>query len=146
MPAKFGEKINGIDYRIRKGVYAVIFSPKKDEVMTVRNRHGHYFLPGGGIEKDESHIQALEREMLEETGYEVFIHHYIGNAMKYFISTKNEPLLSDGYFYFANVTDKVQGAKERDHCLEWIDIKNMKQLLIHEHHYWAVNKELNKCI
>jgi 8-oxo-dGTP diphosphatase len=141
---EFGEKINGIDYQIRKGVYAVIFNPKKGKVMTVRNRNGHHFLPGGGIEYDESHIKCLEREMLEETGYKVLINCYIGNAMRYFKSTKDEPLLSDGYFYLANITDKVQEAIEPDHYLEWINIENAKQSLIHEHHYWAVKAGLNK--
>lgn len=144
MKEVFGEKIDGIDYGIRKGVYAVIFNTKKEKVMTVQNGRGHHFLPGGGIENDESHFNCLEREMLEETGYEVFIGSYIGNAMRYFQSTKGEALLSDGYFYLADLSDKVQEPIEAEHYIEWIDIERADQLLIHEHHYWAVKNGLNR--
>ncbi|MYL35649.1 NUDIX domain-containing protein [Pontibacillus yanchengensis] len=82
MKRVFGEKINRTDYETRKGIYAVIFNSKKDKVMTVQNGRGHHFLPGGGIENDESHFKCLEREMLEETGYKAFIGSYIGNAMR----------------------------------------------------------------
>jgi hypothetical protein len=42
----FGEKIDGLDYQIRKGVYAIVFNSEKDKILTVRNYTGHYFLPG----------------------------------------------------------------------------------------------------
>lgn len=32
---------------------------------------GEYKLPGGGTEKDETHIDALEREVMEETGLKI---------------------------------------------------------------------------
>ncbi|TMU83797.1 NUDIX domain-containing protein [Bacillus sp. BHET2] len=128
---------------MRKGVYAVIFNTKRDKVMTVHNGKGHHFLPGGGIENDESHLNCIEREMLEETGYRAIIVSYIGNAMRYFQSTKSEPLLSDGYFYLADLSEKVQEPYENEHYIEWIDIKSVKYLLVHEHHYWAVNEVLN---
>jgi 8-oxo-dGTP diphosphatase len=38
MKKVFGEKINRIDYEIRKGVYAVIFNSKKDKVLTFKLR------------------------------------------------------------------------------------------------------------
>lgn len=44
-------------------------TPAKDKVLSVQNSRGHYFLPGGGIENEESYQECLEREMLEETGY-----------------------------------------------------------------------------
>ncbi|MDQ7863947.1 NUDIX domain-containing protein [Peribacillus frigoritolerans] len=66
------KKIGGLDYQIRKGVYAIIFNSAKDKVLAVQNSRGHYFLPGGGIENEESYQECLEREMLEETGYKVF--------------------------------------------------------------------------
>lgn len=140
----FGEKRDKANYEIRKGVYAVIFNTKRDKVLTVQNERGHHFLPGGGIEEGESHLQCLERELLEETGYKVYFKSYIGNAMRYFQSTKGERLLSDGYFYLADLSDKVQESIEDDHDIVWIDIQSAKQLLIHEHHYWAVKKGLIK--
>ncbi|GIN86359.1 DNA mismatch repair protein MutT [Heyndrickxia sporothermodurans] len=135
----FGEKMVGLDYHIRKGVYAIIFNSAKDKVLTVQNSRGHYFLPGGGIENDESCIECLEREMLEETVYKVSIGSFIGNAKRYFHSTKNEPLINDGYFYLAELLDKIQEPTEDDHFIRWMDIDNAQELLFHEHHYWAVS-------
>ncbi|WP_088034481.1 NUDIX hydrolase [Evansella clarkii] len=140
MKKVFGKKINRIDYEIRKGVYAVIFNSKKDKVLTVQNEKGHYFLPGGGIEDDESHTQCLARELLEETGYDAFISTYLGSAMRYFYSADGKPCLSQGYFYLAKLSKKKQKPIEDDHLLKWLEINFAKQLLIHEHHYWAVEK------
>lgn len=140
----FGEKIDGLDYKIRKGVYAVIFNITRDKVLTVQNFRGHYFLPGGGIEKDESNQDCLAREMLEETGYKVSIGSFIGDAKRYFQSTKNEPLINEGYFYFAELLDKIQEPIEDDHFIKWIDIDSVQGLLVHEHHCWAVYEGLNR--
>jgi len=140
MTKVFGKKIVGIPYEIRKGVYSVIFNSTKDKVMTVRNERGHHFLPGGGMENGESHKECLERKLLEETGCEICMGPYIGNALRYFQSTKDEPLLSEGYFYLADLSRKVQEPKEHSHSIEWIDIERSKQLLVHEHHCWAVEE------
>ncbi|TKH06433.1 NUDIX domain-containing protein [Peribacillus simplex] len=136
----FGEKIDGLDYQIRKGVYAIVFNSENDKILTVKNSKGHYFLPGGGIENNEGNQECLEREMLEETGYKVSIGSFIGNAKRYFQSTKNEPLINDGYFYLAKLLDKIQEPIENDQFIKWIDIESVRELLVHEHHCWAVNK------
>lgn len=138
----FGEKIDSLDYITKKGVYAVIFNSVRDKVFTVHNSRGDYFLPGGGIENNENHLSCLEREMLEETGFKVIIDSYIGNAMRYFQSIKDEPLLNDGYFYLAALSDKIQEPIEDDHYFKWINIRNAEQLFIHDHHYWAVKQGL----
>jgi len=140
----FGEKIAGFEYQIRKGVYAIIFNLTKDKVLTVQNSKGHYFLPGGGIENDETPQECLIRELLEETGYTIFIGAFIGNAMRYFQSTQNEPILNDGYFYLVELSDKSQEPIEDDHYVKWIDINSIEERLVHEHHCWAVHEALNK--
>jgi 8-oxo-dGTP pyrophosphatase MutT (NUDIX family) len=49
-------------------VRAILF--KDDSVLVVREPYGHlYILPGGRVEKGESFLQTLERELLEETGW-----------------------------------------------------------------------------
>lgn len=42
----FGNQKKGLDYKIRKGAYAVIFNPENEKVLTVQTQSGHYFLPG----------------------------------------------------------------------------------------------------
>ncbi|MEK4441308.1 MULTISPECIES: NUDIX domain-containing protein [unclassified Niallia] len=140
----FGEKVDGLDYQIRKGVYAVIFNDARDKILTVQNSRGHYFLPGGGIENDESYQECLEREMLEETGYKISIGTFIGDAKRYFQSSKNEPLINEGYFYMAKLLETIQEPIENDHFIKWIDIGSVKGQLFHEHHCWAVYQALSR--
>ncbi|TWT28397.1 NUDIX hydrolase [Planomicrobium sp. CPCC 101110] len=140
---KFGEQAEGVDYHLRKGVYAVIFNAAKDKVATVKTPKDRYFLPGGGIEEKELPEECLRRELLEETGYAIAVGSFIGTAMRFFHSRKNGPMLNDGYFYLATLKEKVQEPTETDHILTWLPIARLQELLVHEHHYWAVMKALN---
>lgn len=140
----FGEKMDRFDYRKRIGIYAVIVNPNNEKILTVENARGHYFLPGGGIYINETHEQCLKREMLEETGYEILIGTFVGNAMQYHLSSKGEPILGDGYFYLAKLKDKVQDPTEEDHLMKWFNIKEIENKLFHQHQIWAVKEALSK--
>ncbi|MGM9950081.1 MAG: NUDIX hydrolase [Lysinibacillus sp.] len=140
----FGKVEKGLDYRIRQGAYAVIFDEDKSMILTVHNSNGAYFLPGGGLEGNEDFHQCLEREVVEETGYTILIGHFIGHAQQYFLSSKNEPLLGDSYFYLAELQGKKQEPVEEDHFVSWIDIDRLESLLFHEHQSWAVRKGLRR--
>ncbi|MFC4559198.1 NUDIX domain-containing protein [Virgibacillus kekensis] len=98
MSRVFGEKIGGLEYKERKGVYGVIFSPDKNKVLTVKTSREHYFLPGGGVEQNESNQKCLQREFLEETGFYVGLDSYIGKASKYFFTLNKEPILNEVIF------------------------------------------------
>jgi len=134
----FGEKVTNSHYCYRKGVYAVTLLEGK--VMTVLNSHGHYFLPGGGVEVGESNLDCLAREVLEETGYTLEKAKYIGNASNYFTSLKNNPIHNDGYFYLTSIGECVQNPMETEYSMEGVDVKKSLSLLIHAHHVWAVKK------
>ncbi|MGG4168962.1 NUDIX domain-containing protein [Rossellomorea vietnamensis] len=144
MEKVFGEKVPGLDYLKRTGVYAVIFHHKKNKILTVQNEMGHHFLPGGGIEENEIHLECLKREMMEETGYCVSIGTCIGNALCYFFSRKGDPLLSEGHFYLVELKEKMLEPMEEDHVPVWMDRKDAKRLLVHEHHYWAIEEAWKK--
>jgi 8-oxo-dGTP diphosphatase len=139
----FGEKMDGIPYRIRQGVYAVIINNADETVAVVKTSTG-YFLPGGGIEANETHHECLKREVLEELGCEIHIGKFIGRAEKYFYSTTlREYMNSDGYFYAAEIVRKLQVPTEDDHELVWMKLVDAPNLLFHEHQVWAVNKAIN---
>ena len=68
----FGEKANyKIRYKRRVGAYGII-SHKKELLLTEQittDNNIEVQLPGGGWNANESLIQALNREVLEETGW-----------------------------------------------------------------------------
>ena len=107
----FGIKENA-KYQDREGAYII---PIKDNKVGVIKTSKGYFLLGGGIDKGESHIDALIRECLEEAGYVANIGVKLCSAEAY---TKHQIV---GYFhpiqtyYIGELTEKVQEPVESDH-------------------------------
>lgn len=78
--------------------------------MLYSRKHHYYKLPGGGIEPEESIIEAMMREVLEETGLAVISetvreYGYVHRIQK----GKYEPIfIQDNYYFFCDVEDTVQ--------------------------------------
>ena len=65
---RYGENIKrNINYKIRVGVYGVIFIGNK--ILLTDQDKEEIQLPGGGVDPGEQKIQALLREIREETGW-----------------------------------------------------------------------------
>jgi 8-oxo-dGTP diphosphatase len=69
---RFGETPKrGRSYRVRQGAYAVLI---RDGEVLLTHQDGiepEFQLPGGGIDPGESPLQALHREVYEETGWAI---------------------------------------------------------------------------
>jgi len=52
----------------RLAARAVVFDQDNQVGLLYVTKHGHYKLPGGGLEENENPMAALERELLEELG------------------------------------------------------------------------------
>ena len=58
----------------RMAARAIILDRDDRRILILYNEAGQYYkLPGGGIEADELHTDAVERETLEETGCVVHV-------------------------------------------------------------------------
>jgi 8-oxo-dGTP diphosphatase len=134
----FGEKEDK-EYIWRPAVYGVMFSEQKDKVAVLRTSRGDYFLPGGGIENNETHEECLKREAMEEMGMVVEMGQYIGSAQQYF-SDQDEKnhYLNEGHFYLCFEIKQLAVPKEDDHFLEWCDPNKAIESLFHRHQSWAV--------
>lgn len=114
----------------RTAVRALILKSKK-LLMVYSSNVGDYKFPGGGVDRGETHAQALQREVREECGASLFnIGSGIGAVIEY-----NFPMESDydvfkmtSYYYQCDVIDGFGAQKldgyERDLGFKpiWIDI------------------------
>jgi len=66
-----GEKIiiNVDDLHFRPAIYGIII--RDNQLLMTKFADYGYYLPGGGIDLGENHIDTLIRELKEETGYTV---------------------------------------------------------------------------
>lgn len=139
----FGEKKEGKDYIWRPAVYCLMFNCQKEKIAIIQTSDGEFFLPGGGVEKNESHEECLKREVHEEMGMDIEIGHFIGCAQRYFYSTnENNYYFSEGYFYLCNKGKQMSKPSEVGHFLKWIEPMQAIDCLFHEHQSWAVNEAL----
>ncbi|MGH0432222.1 NUDIX hydrolase [Bacillus hominis] len=138
----FGSKNPTVHYVLRPSCYAVIFNDTCSKVAVIQKRD-RYFLPGGGMEGNETKDECLHRELLEELGWAIEIDQYIGNAARYFYAEKEDThYLNDGFFYIARMVNKQTETSEEDHILQWISPLLAVELLVHEHQRWAVEQAL----
>lgn len=137
----FGENLENVEYFERKAVYGIAIN-EEEKIATIKTPRG-YFLPGGGIEENESHEACLNREFMEETGFEIKIGNYIGRSSLYHISKTYRYVHGIGFFYFVELTNKKNKGIEEDHTLKWIDTNECINKLFLEHQSWAVKKAMS---
>ncbi|MFJ8353438.1 NUDIX hydrolase [Bacillus paramycoides] len=137
----FGYKEPTVQYVLRPSCYAVIFNDTCSKIAIIEKGE-HYFLPGGGMEGNETKVECLYRELFEELGWTVEIEQYIGNAARYFYAEKEDTYyLNDGYFYIGQKIYEVE-THEEDHILQWMSPLLAIEHLIHDHQKWAVEQAL----
>jgi len=134
----FGTRLPGCRYRVRPSAYAVI-RDENGRVAVVRAARG-WFLPGGGIEADETAEQAVERETREECGLVIQTHGIIGNATEIVHSPAGTSGVDKVSVFFNALITSVSVATEPDHELVWLRPGEAVSRLSHKSHRWAVTK------
>lgn len=79
MIPRYGEPVKaGMRYRIRPGAYAILEREGKFLLTFQEEPDAEFQLPGGGIDPGEGPIQALHREVFEETGWRISVTRRLG--------------------------------------------------------------------
>jgi len=129
-----------LDYRRRATAFGVVEREGLIACVRVERSNGPYFdLPGGALDGEETEVQALVREFVEETGLTVAPLNRIAEAGQYHLKSTGEPVYNVGGFWTASVTAYDPDAKcEDDHTLVWLDPTFALSRLRHDAHAWAL--------
>jgi len=137
---QFGLRNPALDYRHRATAFGVVERDGLIACVRVERPAGAYFdLPGGAVDGEETEVEALVREFVEETGLSVTPLNRIAEAGQYHLKSTGEPLCNVGGFWTATVTaENPQAKSEDDHTLVWLDPTVALSRLRHDSHAWAV--------
>lgn len=136
---KFGVRKASETYVPRPGAYALIFDPK-GRLAVLESSQG-YFLPGGGLEGNETPEETLVREVREECGFNVTIIGRVGEAVEYRRTAGHElGIRKECVFFAANVGETYGVAREDDHVLIWLELHEAEIRLGHGSQKWAVHQ------
>lgn len=125
---KVSESIGNVNYR--EAVRAIIIKDKK--ILMVHSKNKDYKFPGGGIKKGEGRIEALKREIEEETGY---VAKAVGKQIGIVTEKSKDKYVHNrifkmiSYYYIAEITGEVREQKldayeaKLQFTPVWIDVK-----------------------
>lgn len=114
------EKEENRIYRKRPGAYAIMIHPSDQKIGIVTDGE-NYFYFGGGMEEGESRLEALTRELLEETGYTIKNIKEWKEVGSYFYDKKKGYLDVIASVYLAEFDQKIAEKMEQDHTILWIE-------------------------
>ncbi|MFH1890591.1 MAG: NUDIX domain-containing protein [Candidatus Kuenenbacteria bacterium] len=141
-------------YTLRKAARAIVFDKNGKIPIIFDPKHNHHKIPGGGVDKGESLMQTLKREVKEEAGCDIHVIDEIGIVIEYRNKIK---ILQISYVWLAKLKGKA-GEPEFDkeeiaegHKLKWVSpkealklFKNDKPRLYNGHFMWKRDYELLK--
>ena len=123
MIRRYGEvPQNGQRYKHRAGVYAIL--PRDGKLLLTYQGDPHYEiqLPGGGIDPGESPLQALHREVFEETGWRIAQPRKLG-ALRRFVYMPEYDIWAEKlcHIYLALPVRPHGPPREAGHIPLWLD-------------------------
>ena len=106
------QKNPNIEYIERKCAYAIIENDNGN--ISIAN-DGKYFFFGGGTEKNETALETLKRELLEETGYTIKDINLFDKIVSYEYNDCRGNLKIVATIYIAKFDKKISEPIEKDH-------------------------------
>lgn len=138
----FGSPEPGRFYDIQDCAYAII--PDGNGMLGVVRTPKGIMLIGGGIERNETAVDALIRETIEETGRTIRIVSRLGLATQYVNNrAKGKYRLKRAVFFVAEILAKSAKPVDLDHEFLWLPAHDAEQQLVRSFHKWAVQQHVN---
>ncbi len=122
--------IPGRAYRDRAGAYGVLW---RDGQVLLAEQDGEILLPGGGIDPGETPIQALHREVWEETGWRIGTPRRLGLFKRYaWLKEQRCWARKIQTIYLARPIRRLGPPVEVDHTPFWVRAEDAARLLTAE--------------
>jgi len=134
MIRRFGETVvSGKQYRVRVGAYAIL--PRGRDLLVTHQAEptSEFQLPGGGVDPGESLLQALYREVIEETGWTISAPRKLG-VFRRFTYMPEYDLWAEKlcHIYTAFPVRQLSEPTEAGHTAVWMSGQDAAQELANE--------------
>jgi leucyl-tRNA synthetase family protein len=128
-----------------KVVVAIVENTNNEVLLIHESSHGvtNFTFIGGGMEQGEVELDALKREIIEESGYtdfDIVSKIPVGIFVKGYRHPKGKNQNSFGYAYHVKLRsdNKVKSeAEEGKHALRWVKKDEVKNILTWAHHLYV---------
>lgn len=133
------KKIEGVNYTKRPGAYAIITRSEDEKIAIIISSNKHFYV-GGKIEENETAIEALQREALEETGYS------LKDIALYKVIKSYEKSDSLGYLdvtaniFIAKFDEKVAIPIEKGYKIIWVNPEEYVGKMNYNWHNYILEK------
>lgn len=113
---------------------AVLYSPERDAFLLLKHRRGHWAFPQGKLEGDEDVLEAMKREVEEETGVAVDdVDEEFEIRVTYRYQHRRKKILKEVIFYLVVTDDQITISDEHRGYL-WLPYdKALAQLKFKNH-------------
>ena len=146
MIIKLDLKDYDLNARIFKREAARAIISKDNEYLMITSKYGDYKFPGGGVKNGEDYIDALIREVKEETGCRIIpesAHEYI-TVIERRKGTMGDVLEMESRYYFCQAEYEFDD-KNLDDYEEEYEYKEIWIGLIKAYGNNKIIKDINKC-
>lgn len=106
----------------RPSVRGIIFNEAGEIALIYSRKYHFYKFPGGGIEGDETHLEALAREIKEETGMTLLPESVeeFGEVLRMQGGDNDTIFIQQNFYYTCRVADEI-GEQELDEKEQELD-------------------------
>lgn len=134
-----GNKEENVEYRKRPGAYAIIVNKNDDKIGIVTDGKDYFYL-GGGIENGETKLEALKRELIEESGYSLKNIREFKEVGSHIFSEDKGYLEVVASVYIAEFDKKIAEPIEKDHTVLWVKPKEYANKMLREWQRYIMEK------